>query len=55
MDSLMTYAHLFLNYFSIDFPRRNVVIARQRNVQVAFVIPQVQINFPSVIKDIDLP
>jgi hypothetical protein len=47
-------AHLFLNDLSINLPCRNIVITAKRDIQISFVIPQVEINFTTVVQDIDL-
>ena len=45
---------LFLDNLSVDLSCRDVVFAREGNVQVSLVVSKVQIDLSAVVKDVDL-
>jgi hypothetical protein len=46
--------HLLLNDLTIDLASRDIVVARQGNIQVTFIVSQVQIDLSAVVQNIDL-
>ena len=46
--------NLFFNDLSVDLSCRNVVVAREGNVQVPLVISKIQVDLPAIVQDIDL-
>lgn len=46
--------HLLLNDLTIDLACRDVVIARQSNVQISLIVSEVEIDFSTVVQNVDL-
>ena len=45
---------LFLNYFPVDLPSRDVVIARECDIKISLIVAQVEINLASIVEDVHL-
>ena len=48
-------APLPLDYVLIDLARCDIILSRQCDVKVSFVVPQIEVNFPAVVKDKNFP
>jgi hypothetical protein len=46
--------NLSFDNLAVDFSCRNVVIAREGNIQVPLVVSEIQVHLSAVVKDIDL-
>ena len=47
-------AHLFFNDLLINLSCGNIMVARQSYIQIAFVISEIEVDFPTIIEDINL-
>jgi hypothetical protein len=45
---------LLLDDLPVDFSRGDIVIARERDIQISFIVAKIQIHFTTVIEDINL-
>lgn len=46
--------HLLLDNLTINLACRDIVIARQRDVQISLIVSEVEIDFSTVVQDVDL-
>jgi len=46
--------HLFFYDFFINLSCGNIMVARQSYIQIAFIISEIEVDFPTVIEDINL-
>jgi len=46
---------LFLNNLPVNLPSRDIVIPAQSDIQIAFIVSQIEINFATVVQNVDLP
>ena len=46
-------AYLFFNDLPVDLASSNVVVSRQGDIEISFVIAQVKIHFAPVVENID--
>ena len=46
--------YLLFNDLTVDLAGRDIVIARQRHVEITLVVAQVEVNFATVIEDVHL-
>lgn len=49
-----SYAHLLLDYLTVDLSGRDVVVPRQSYVEVTLVVSEVKIHLATIVEDIDL-
>lgn len=47
-------ATLALDNMLVDFPRGDILISRERDVEITFVVPEIQIDLTTVIQHINL-
>ena len=50
----MDNGYLLVNDLPVNLPRRNVVVARQRDVQEALVVAQIQVDLAPIVQHKDL-
>jgi hypothetical protein len=51
---LYIITHLFFNHLLVDLARRDVVITRKSDIEVTFIVSEVEVHFSSVIKNVNL-
>jgi hypothetical protein len=52
--SINECACLLLNDLSVDLSRSDIVIARERDIQISLIVAKIQIYFTTVIEDVYL-
>lgn len=52
--SQVVAATLTLNYVLVDLAGGDILVAREGDVQVTFIVSEIEIDFTAIVEDIDL-